>query len=158
MERFLLKFCSVSARFRDLKSKRFFGDFIRCFATNSYRGDSPYSYVLARWHEKSKSGDIVFRPAIIKSLYQVLAWEDSQDKNFWVAEVGWFKEYEERKKFYYGENSKTTIWKTTFEQNHTFIPVRFIKNRFVYLKESIKFGKEPADVTICIEIPFNSFL
>ncbi|XP_066924647.1 uncharacterized protein [Clytia hemisphaerica] len=128
------------------------------FAVNRYRGDSPYSYVLARWREKTKSGDIAFRPAVIKNFYQVLAWEDSRDQKFWIAEVCWFEEYEKKKKNYYGENAKTTIWKTTYEKNNCYVPVRFIKNRFVYLKENIKFGKEPANVTVCIELPFNSFL
>ncbi len=139
------------------------------FACNQYRGSSPYSYVIARWQDEKGYS---FRPAIINHIYEVQATVNEKVNRYWVAKLDWFKDFEinegeeevikksKRKKFFYGENANITVWDTQFERNskNSFIPLRCIKERFVYVKDSLKFEDGRDTVVLSIRLPFNSFL
>lgn len=130
------------------------------YACNRYRGSSPYSYVIARWHSKENKKE--FRPAVIQDLFEIEASGDhTKMKKFWVARLKWFKEVEPASdKFHYGNNAHLTLWDTQYitPDKNTYIPVRFIKSRFVYRHEEMKLKEGRKTVTIAIELPFQSFL
>ena len=51
------------------------------FAKHSYRGGSPYSYVIARWN--GENGEVSFRPSIIRDFFKVKAnLENDEQKCF----------------------------------------------------------------------------
>ena len=72
------------------------------YAINSYRGNSPYSYIVGRW--QSNSNNLIFRPAIIRKIFEVKAFNGESLKPFWVAELDWFREHEMYNNF--GHQSK----------------------------------------------------
>ena len=82
------------------------------YACNRYRGSSPYSYVIARWH--SEENNKQFRPAVIQDLFEIEAsGDDMKMKTFWVAHLKWFKELESASdKFHYGNDAHVTLWDT----------------------------------------------
>ena len=172
----LLDMCTKYCKFKNLKCISSFGRSAlriqvgnQVFACNQYRGSSPYSYVIARWHDKT---GFSLRPAIIKQIYEVQATVGGEVKKYWIAEMDWFKDFElkkgkqeeieksKRKKYFYGKDSNITVWNTTFESGsrNKFIPIRCIKERFVYVKESKKFEDGVDSVVLSISLPFNSFL
>jgi len=126
------------------------------YSTARYRGFSPYCYVLARWH--TESNEVLFRPAVIQNLYEIQASDGKSSCRYWIGHLEWFREHEE--KHFFGYNSKTKVWSTLYEPigKNTYIPLRFIKGRFLYNRETINFGRYSDDVTIAITLPFQSFL
>ena len=70
------------------------------------------------------------------------------------------QQHQHQEKHFYGHNPKTKIWSILFKplNQNSVIPVNYIKCRFLYHKETVKFKTYTDDVTICIDLPFNSFL
>ena len=123
-------------------------------STKGYKGSSPYSFVSARWRNKDNS--FVFRPAVVVNLFEIkYINNDESTCCFWVAEVQWFREHE--KKNFYGFNSPTKIWCTTFERTacNRLIPARFIKNRIICCKEHVKFHQLTDLVNLVTDLPFK---
>ena len=128
------------------------------YSCNKYRGSSPYSYVICRWFS-DENEEPIFRPAIIKTIYGIEATDEAGiSKLYWIAELDWFKEHP--KKNHFGFNSHIKVWDSIYEptNNSTFIPITFIKSRYVYQKELFDFGDYEDSVVLSINIPFQSFL
>ncbi len=130
------------------------------FAKHSYRGGSPYSYVIARWH--CEDDRVCFRPAIVRDIFEVDAiLANGEHQTFWTAKLDWFREHKMR--LHYGEKSNITLWDTLFEPEgkNTYIPLRFVKERFVCIQKYMKFSADQKDadkVSLCIKVPAQSFL
>lgn len=124
-------------------------------AVNKYRGDSSYSYVFARW---SQEDGYEYRPAVIDNLFEVTIPDGNQSKHIWIAKVKWFRAHE--KQNFYGSNSRTKLWSTLFERDpeYPFIPVRFIRSRYLHSRREIQFDSYSDIVTVCITLPFHSML
>ena len=103
-------------------------------SANTYRGSSAYSFVFARWNLGVHGFE--YRPAVVEKIVNVYVTDKTIDKNFWLAKVKWFRQHD--RKDFYGQNSQTKIWSTLYESDdeHEFIPIRFIRGRFIYHKKA----------------------
>ena len=125
-------------------------------SANTYRGSSAYSFVFARWNLGVHGFE--YRPAVVEKIVNVCVTDKTIDKTFWLAKVKWFRQHD--RKDFYGQNSQTKIWSTLYKSDdeHEFIPIRFIRGRFIYHKKEACFGDFSDVVTIVINLPTQSML
>ena len=125
-------------------------------AVNTYRGSSPYSYVIARYNYNNESFE--YRPAVISGLYRVKAFVGNRSEHYWIAKLGWYRHHDQKN--FFGVNAKIKIWCTTLESDleNAFIPMRFIRGRFICCKEDVTFDNFVDKVTVVIPVPTKSLL
>jgi len=121
------------------------------------RGYDHGSCVMVKWLgiENDLTSRII-RPAVINAIYEIKLVFQSRELSIKVARISWFRNHP--KKNHYGLNSPTLIWNTTFDDVVTFVPLKLIQQRFIYITKLIRFSPTEADnVNIVIPLPSKSF-
>ena len=120
-------------------------------ASHSYRRCSPYAKIIARF-EKEDGHE--FRPGIIQKIIKEKA---INQKFHFLLEMQWYSQHPE--KHFFGVNAKVEVWNApSSEMSNPYIPARFVRARFVEVKDDIKLGRFMDRVSIIIPVPIKSLL
>ena len=113
--------------------------------------------VMARWlgAEVDLESPII-RPAIVNKMYVIrLLNKNQESSNHIVANLSWFRRQDDYY-HYFGVNSISKVWSTEYE-NHSpasFLPIKLITQRAVFIKEQRKFNGLQLDVSnVVIGLP-----